>query len=267
MSRIPPTHVFPTPFPVQPVPGWDYWHPAPAITPAPQPVLHPADEFTPVKAGTKTSHVVFILDDSGSMQSCRDATISGFNEFLQGQKASVIPTRVSLYKFDGKSIQYVYEHIPVEQAQYLNKETYNPQGGTNLNDAIGQVLYAVNGRLVGRNEVDRDSVTIVILTDGEENASRTYQTPHVKAMVEKAEAQNWGFFFLGANIDAFAVGSAFGFRAGNTLQYSTAKMDGTMKAAARAVNDAKLSYAAGMNTMAMYDASGFTDVERKSVDD
>ena len=34
-----------------------------------------AESFKPKRAGKKTSHIIFVLDDSGSMQSCRAATI------------------------------------------------------------------------------------------------------------------------------------------------------------------------------------------------
>ncbi len=214
--------------------------------------------FQPRKAGTKTAHVIFILDDSGSMQSCRAGTIDGFNEFLDGQKASEVPTYVSLYKFDGRYVNRVFNRVGVHDVQPLNMETYNPQGSTNLNDAMGEVIVETNNQLAAI----QDSVTIVILTDGYENASRTYTSSDVKQMVEKTEAADWGFFFLGANIDAFAVGSNYGFGHANTLQYSTQKMGETMMAATRSVNMMKGARAAGLDVSASYAAAAFTDEDR-----
>jgi hypothetical protein len=110
-----------------------------------------AEAFKPKKAGKKTSHIVFVLDDSGSMQSCRDATISGYNEYLQMQKADAketgIPTFVSLYKFDGYSLKGVFERISVEEVPNLDRNSYNPKGGTNLYDAIGGVMMKINTHL------------------------------------------------------------------------------------------------------------------------
>lgn len=98
-----------------------------------------ADSFSPMRAGKKTSHVVFVLDDSGSMQSCRDATISGYNEYLQMQKKDAdetgIETFVSLYKFDGRTLTSVFDRVEVKEVSELDRNSYNPQGGTNLYDA------------------------------------------------------------------------------------------------------------------------------------
>ena len=104
--------------------------------------------FKPKRAGKNTSHVIFVLDDSGSMQSCRDATITGYNEYLQMQKKDAqetgIATFISLYKFDGRSLSSVFNRINVLEVSELNRDSYNPQGGTNLYDAIGGVMMQIN---------------------------------------------------------------------------------------------------------------------------
>ena len=154
------------------------------------------------------------------MQSCRDSTISGFNEYLQGQKADAeqtgIETFVSLYKFDGSSVKCTINHVNVHAVQPLDRNSYNPRGGTNLLDAVGGVLMKINEQLSAVKKVDRTSIIITVLTDGEENSSRTFCNDDIKTMVEKAEGKNWGFMFLGANINAFHAGSALGFNVNNT---------------------------------------------------
>lgn len=227
-----------------------------------------ADAFKPKRAGKKTSHVVFVLDDSGSMQDCRQATISGYNEFLQLQKEDAkktgIPTFVSLYKFDGRNVNSVFNRVSVEEVEGLNEKTYNPQGMTNLYDAIGGVMMQINTQLTAKKKEDRDSVIITILTDGHENSSRTFDNTNIKQMVEKAEGKNWGFMFLGANIDAFAAGSSLGFNSNNTMQYDTASMGNTMRSASAMTSRMKMAYASGMDTSATYATTAFTDAERTS---
>lgn len=227
-----------------------------------------AESFKPKRAGKKTSHVIFVLDDSGSMQSCRDATISGYNEYLQMQKKDAretgIPTYVSLYKFDGGSLISVFNRVEVNEVSELNRNTYNPSGGTNLYDAIGGVMMKINNDLQSHKKADRDSVIITILTDGEENASRTFDSSNIKQMVEKAEAKNWGFMFLGANIDAFAASSILGFNTNNTMQYSTQNMSETIRSASAMTSRMKSAYASGMDTSVTYASVGFTDTERSS---
>lgn len=227
-----------------------------------------AEAFKPKRAGKNTSHVIFVLDDSGSMQSCKAATISGYNEYLQAQKKDAkdtgIPTFVSLYKFDGSSVKTVFSRVSVEEVKDLDEKSYNPQGMTNLYDAIGGVMMQINSQLAANKKADRDSVIITILTDGQENSSRTFSNSTVKQMVEKAEGKNWGFMFLGANIDAFAAGSSLGFGVNNTMQYDTNSMAGTMRSASAMTSRMKSAYASGMDTSLAYATTAFTDAERTS---
>lgn len=230
------------------------------------------DSFKPKKAGKHTSHIIFVLDDSASMRSCLQPTIAGFNEFLEMQKKDAeetkIKTKVSLYKFDGYSVTGVFVEKDVSEVEPLNEKTYNPSGSTNLHDAIGSVMLTINNQLASVKKKNRDSVIITILTDGQENASRTFSSNDVKVMVEKAEGKNWSFMFLGANIDAFAAGSTMGFSSQNTLQYNTQNMGETMRTASAMTSRLKTAYATtDMDVKSMYDTLSFTDEERKAVVD
>ena len=51
----------------------------------------------------------------------------------------------------------------------------------------------------------------VVITDGEENASREWTSAQVKALVEQQRSvYKWEFLFLGANLDAAAEAAAIG---------------------------------------------------------
>jgi len=225
-------------------------------------------DFKPVNAGKKKSHVVFILDDSGSMSPNRDTTISGFNEFLLSQATDArrdgIPTKASLYKFDGYSVKSVFKKTKIDQVAPLNKYTYDPRGGTNLLDAMGTVMKEINADLKLSKKRDRESIIICILTDGEENMSKTFNNEKIKAMVELAEGKNWSFMFLGANIDAFAVGSQWGFRQENTIQYDTHNMHETIMNASASTSRMKSARSMGLSSEQTYATSAFTSDERKS---
>lgn len=226
------------------------------------------EAFKPKRAGKNTSHVIFLLDDSGSMQSCRDTTISGYNEYLDSQKADAektgIKTFVSLYKFDGYNVNCVFDRKPVDEANHISRDDYNPQGMTNLYDGMGGVMMAVNKNLEANKKADRDSVIVTVLTDGGENSSKTFNNLDIKQMVEKCEGKNWGFMFLGANIDAFAVGSRLGFNVNNTIQYDTNNMGSTIRAASAMTTRMKSAYASGMATDDTYASTAFTFAERSS---
>lgn len=225
-------------------------------------------KFRPLAAGTKKSHVVFILDDSSSMGGHADSTISGFNEFLKSQatdsKRDGIPTKASLYKFNGSTVVNVFSKKKIKKVDPLNNQTYRPSGMTNLLDAIGYVMEDTNNALRATRKKDRESVIICILTDGHENASRTYSNENIKAMVEAAEGKNWSFMFLGANIDAFAVGSQWGMRTENTIQYDMDNISDTIMFASAATSRMKSARSAGLNTATTYASSEFTSAERAS---
>ena len=59
----------------------------------------------------------------------------------------------------------------------------------------------------------------VIITDGEENASREYSVEKVKAMIEEEKIYGWEFVFLGANIDAVETAGRFGISADRAVDY------------------------------------------------
>lgn len=226
--------------------------------------------FKPKRAGknSKLSHIIFVLDESSSMRSCWDSTISGYNEYLNGQRLDAertgIETLVSLYKFNGTQVNCVFNRVDVKEVKSLDKTSYQPNGNTNLHDAFGGVMMQINNQLTTKKKNDRESVIITVLTDGEENSSRTFNASSIKGMVEKAEAKNWGFMFLGANIDAFHAGARLGFGTVNTLQYDTASMLNTIRSASDMTSRMKSAYSAGLDTSSTYAATTFTDVERST---
>ena len=81
----------------------------------------------------------------------------------------------------------------------------------------------------------------------------------------KCQDKNWGFIFMGANIDAFSAGSQYGLGVNNTLQYaaSGSGVNLSMASATRAVNSLKAeAKTEGFNVRSSYETYGFTDEER-----
>lgn len=216
------------------------------------------------KAGTAGTLIAVVLDESGSMASCWDATIAGFNEYVQGQTAATQAgaAYLTLNKFEGGRIKNVYNDRPISEVPNLDKTTYTPAGGTNLLDAIGHTINQVNAALETRKKKDRPGVIIIITTDGEENCSNKYNNEMIKAMVKAAEKADWSFVFMGANIDSFSVGSAFGMNASNSVNYTTANMSGTMASLSATTVRMRSAKMAGMDTQDVYATSMFTDEER-----
>jgi Mg-chelatase subunit ChlD len=200
----------------------------------------------------KRVHAHILLDRSGSMEECRDSTISAFNEYVNTLRADAdISARVSLTLFDDQSIDLVFDRQKAKDMPKLTKETFVPRGMTPLNDAIGKTADRIDKETLREGE----NVAFVILTDGLENASREYSREAVRKLLDRVQKEkNWLVIYLGANQDAFAEGAARGTVAANTMTFDVAQMPQAVGAAARSTK----AYA----RMASPAAAAFTEAER-----
>lgn len=229
--------------------------------------VHQNTSFKAKRAGKNGTVIAMVLDESGSMNSCWDATIAGFNEFIAGQKAAkdVGQAYVTLIQFDSPKIKTVFANRPIAEVPNINKDTYKPNGGTNLLDAVGTAIVNVNAFLASMKKEDRPGVIITIMTDGQENASSNYSHQMIKDMVAVAEKKDWTFTFLGANVDAFAVGSTFGMTAQNTVSYNTTSMANTMASVTASTVRTRFDKFSGLSTQEIYSKGLFTADEIKSM--
>ena len=177
----------------------------------------------------KLTELIFILDRSGSMAGLEDDTMGGFNSMLDKQKAIEGDVIVSTVLFD-HDFDVLHHRVPLSSISPLTQNEYYVRGTTALLDAIGrsiQKIRHVHYLLEATNVPQK--VMFVIITDGMENASREYQFPHIKTMIEKAKKEHeWEFIFLGANIDAINVGQRFGMRKDRVANYHADKQGTTL---------------------------------------
>jgi hypothetical protein len=59
----------------------------------------------------------------------------------------------------------------------------------------------------------------VILTDGEENASKEYSRAQILDMIKAYENEGWTFLYLGANHDVWAAGEELGVAEHNRITF------------------------------------------------
>lgn len=178
------------------------------------------------------AHVSIVLDRSGSMQIIKKDIIGGFNTFIEDQKKVEGKMSVSLLTFDVQPFDYVYELIDLSQVKPLDDRTYQPRGGTALNDAFAQLINQTGAKLAEMPDAERpERVLFVCISDGEENSSREYDSAKLKSLIEhQKEKYNWEFLYIGANQDSQEEGKtrgikhAFNFAAdkeGTEAMYST----------------------------------------------
>lgn len=155
--------------------------------------------------------VVAVIDRSGSMSSCQQATIGGFNEFIKGQLAVPRECRLTLIQFDHE-YEVVHSQKPLNEFPPLSCETYVPRGSTALLDAMGRAINSTGEELAKLPEDQRpEKVVFVVVTDGLENASTEFTRAKIFEMVEHQKKNyNWTFIYLGANQDAITEGAKLG---------------------------------------------------------
>src|ERR1700692_92901 len=95
-------------------------------------------------------------------------------------------------------------------------EHYVPRGNTPLYDAIGECIRRTDPK--GRAAI------VLVITDGEENASSEFTRESVKTLLKEKESEGWTFAFLGADIDSYAVGGSVGVSPSNTATTSRGTM-------------------------------------------
>ena len=175
------------------------------------------------------AHITFVLDSSGSMASIRDDTIGGFNTFLTDQRAEAGTATVSLVDFDS-TVSVTYRGMAIEGAAELSTETYTPSGQTALYDAIVTAIDDTADLLAGVDADDQpETVVLVVLTDGKENASETPQSVVRERVDDRQTEHGWEFLFIGANQDAALTAEGMGIDAKNSLDMSHSG-DGTQAA-------------------------------------
>lgn len=204
------------------------------------------------------TEIVFILDRSGSMSSRKTDAEGGMNEFIRNQKELPGEANLTLVQFD-EHYDVVYRG-PVKNAPEFKLV---PRGSTALHDAIGRTINETGTKLAKLSEHERPALVIfVILTDGEENASREFSGHKIKEMVEHQESKyNWKFTYLGANQDAIAVGNSIGTQ-------SSANYNNTYKALNAASNNVSRMRSASYNGSGIAQiCSSYTGDELRSMEE
>ena len=166
------------------------------------------------------TELVFILDKSGSMGGLESDTIGGFNSMLAKQKEIAGECTLTTVLFDN-NYYLLHDRIDIKAVSPITEREYFVGGMTALLDAIGiTVNKIINVQKNTAKNFRAEKVMFVIITDGEENASREYSAEKIKTMIEQQKAErNWEFIFMGANIDAVQTAGRFGIAPNRAVDY------------------------------------------------
>jgi uncharacterized protein YegL len=171
-----------------------------------------------------------LVDRSGSMDRVRQATVTGINEFITMQKNAPGDGHIKVVQFDeDERGNFSYETVldkHLSEAATISLDDFTPRGMTPLFDAMARTIDELGAELAALPEEERPNrVVVCIVTDGEENASKTYSrlsggAARVKAMVQHQTTKyNWQFTYVGANQDAILVGESIGIAAAASMSF------------------------------------------------
>lgn len=167
-------------------------------------------------------HAYILLDRTGSMQGIWDEALGSVNAYVK----DLGDAHVTLALFDkhGADIDFdvLRAGVPAATWKPVTNAEASPRGNTPLFDAIG--------RIVALAETEApDRAIIVIMTDGEENASREMDKAAVKAALDRVEKRGWQLVFLGAEFAKFADADAVGVGNLKMMAMSAGSMDASMR--------------------------------------
>ena len=164
--------------------------------------------------------LVFVMDESGSMQGVESDTIGGYNAMLEKQRGLSNNVKVTTIVFNDQP-RIVHDRVDAGEIVKLMSKDYHPGGCTALLDAIGLGLKHISD--IHKKRLDGSAklkVMFVVITDGLENASVHYSIEKIRKKIKKRqEKDNWEFVFLGANIDAIAEASKIGIKRGRAAAF------------------------------------------------
>jgi hypothetical protein len=186
-----------------------------------------AKKTTKAKKTAKTknnagyTHIIAVLDRSGSMGSVKQAAIDGFNEFLKTQQALPGKATMTVILFDDK-YEILHDSVKLQDVPELTEETFVPRGMTALFSSMGRAIGTYKASLLKATAAKRpDKVLMITITDGADNVKGDYSQENVANMVKELKADGkWQFLFLCSEENAVLTSQQLGISTGNTLKFT-----------------------------------------------
>ena len=189
-----------------------------------------------------------LIDGSGSMAQRRIETLGAVNAYVEalGEDKATKKADVTVAVFDSQEpFKVVRDGVKVKDWVNLNENEVFARGMTPLLDSIGILNQTIT-------LAKPKKASIVIVTDGLENASREISKEGAKTILDGLRDKGYEVVFIGADFDAFGQSGGLGNSVGQTLNMNAGGYEGAFRSMAM-----KSAHYATTGTV-----RDFTDVER-----
>ncbi len=159
------------------------------------------------------TYIGVLVDRSGSMQTLNPSVISKeLTQFIKDQTGGKVT--VTAARFDDEYEVFIKNELA--QNVTITATDIEPRNMTAFYQSFCKLIDDIGKELSDMNDVRPGRVVIVVLTDGEENASQGIysgengRTLLFEKITHQKDVYNWVFFFMGTNIDAIKTGKNIG---------------------------------------------------------
>lgn len=139
-----------------------------------------------------------LLDRSASMRRIWDESVGSMNAYVRELAGQSPEAEVTLATFDsmgsGLAFDILRNAVKAKNWNAVGAYESEPRGNTPLYDAIGRFA----GLALGKGT---ERTVLVIVTDGEENASKTLTKDAAAGLLDACRAKGWQTVFLGADFN------------------------------------------------------------------
>lgn len=202
-------------------------------------------------------HDYVLLDRSYSMLGQWGEALAGVNAYVRKLAEDKVDTGVTLVVFDTNhdgtmSFDIIRDRIIPSTWRPVGSHEVSPRGGTPLNDATARLVNIAEN-------AGYDNVAVIIMTDGEENASKEHAgaegLSRVRGMLDRIREKGWQVIFLGADFNNQKQAAGYNNAFGSTIAASrgtfTTTLENTaMLRSAYAATGQNMTYTSDMRAQA-----------------
>ena len=173
----------------------------------------------------------FLIDGSGSMANKWGAMLNGLDVFMNILRARNINSHGIVQVFEDHHLSNIKRDSTIEAWPLFALEPISCPGGmTPLFDAINLMARALK-------DLDPPNASIVIVTDGDENASQYTNAVQAKSLLDWCRAKGWQVTFLGCDFNNDRQAKLLG----STPQNTIAVRKEMLKIAGKTLGDKRVS--------------------------